>query len=101
VLRNGPEAEVTEELREGGGSVVGVEAAGVGEDPGVTAAEWVLLEADAGGSDAGDDAVRAEADEGDDRGPPAFDLGFEAPAAAVLSSVAVRAVVDALAVERA
>ena len=81
VLCNGPEAEVSEELCEGGGLVVGVEAAGVGEDPGVAAAEGVLLEADAGVFDAGDDAVGADADEGDDGGAPAFDFGFEALAA--------------------
>ena len=39
----GPEAEVSEELYEGGALVVGVEAAGVGEDPGVAAAEGGLL----------------------------------------------------------
>ena len=81
MLCNGPEAEVSEELCEGGGLVVGVEAAGVGEDPGVAAAEGGLLEADAGVFDAGDDAVGADADEGDDGGAPAFDFGFEAPAA--------------------
>ena len=81
VFGNRPEAEVSEELCEGGGLVVGVEAAGVGEDPGVAAAEGVLLEADAGVFDAGDDAVGADADEGDDGGAPAFDFGFEALAA--------------------
>jgi hypothetical protein len=80
VLCNGPEAEVSEELCEGGGQVVGVEAAGVGEDPGVAAAEAGLLEADAGVFDARDDAVGADADEGDDGGAPAFDFGFETPA---------------------
>ena len=78
VLRNGPEAEVSEELCEGSGLVVGVEAAGVGKDPGVAAAEGGLLEADAGVFDAGDDAVGTDADEGDDGWPPAFDFGFEA-----------------------
>jgi hypothetical protein len=68
VLRDGPEAELSEELCEGGGLVVGVEAAGVGEDPGVAAAEGLLLEADAGIFDAGDNAVRTDADEGDDGG---------------------------------
>ena len=81
VLCNGPEAEVSEELCEGGGLVVGVEAAGVGEDPGVAAAEGGLLEADAGVFDAGDDAVGTDADEGDDGGAPAFDFGLEALAA--------------------
>ena len=66
---------------EGGGLVVGVEAAGAGEDPGVAAAEGGLLEADAGVFDAGDDAVGADADEGDDSGAPSFDFGFEALAA--------------------
>ncbi len=78
---NGPEAEVSEELCEGGGQVVGVEAAGVGEDPGEAAAEEGLLEADAGVFDAGNDPVGAYADEGDDGGAPTFYLGFEAPAA--------------------
>ncbi len=81
VLCNGPEAEVSEELCEGGGLVVGVQAAGVGEDPGVAAAEGGLLEADAGVFDAGDNAVGADADEGDDGGAPAFDFGFESLAA--------------------
>src|SRR5580704_2704579 len=81
MLCNGPESEVSEELCEGGGQVVGVEAAGVGEDPGVAAAERGLLEADAGVFDAGDNAVGTDADEGDDGGAPAFDFGFEAPAA--------------------
>ncbi len=77
---NGPEAKVSEELRESGGQVVGVEATGVGEDPGVAAAEAALLEADADVFDAGDDTVGADADEGDDGGAPTFDFGFEAPA---------------------
>lgn len=81
MLGNGPEAEVSEDLCEGGGQVVGVEAAGVGEDPGVAAAEGGLLEADAGVFDAGNDAVGTDADEGDDGGPPAFDFGLEALAA--------------------
>ena len=81
MLRNGPDSELSEELCEGGGQVVGVEAAGVGEDPGVAAAEGVLLQADAGVFDAGNNAAGANADEGDNRGAPAFDFGFEAPAA--------------------
>ena len=81
MLCNGPGAEVPEEICERGGLVVGVEAAGVGEDPGVAAAEGGLLQADAGVFDAGDDAVRADADEGDDGGAPAFDFGLEALAA--------------------
>ena len=81
MLCHGPEAEISEELCEGGGLVVGVEAAGVGEDPGVAAAEWDLLEADAGVINAGDDAVGTDPDEGDDCGAPAFDFGFEALAA--------------------
>ena len=78
VLGNGPEAEVSEELCEGSGQVVGVEAAGVGEDPGVAAAEGGLLEADAGVFDAGNDAVGTDADKGDDGRSPAFDFGLEA-----------------------
>jgi hypothetical protein len=81
VLGNGPEAEVSEELCEGGGQVVGVEAAGIGEDPGVAAAEGGLLETDAGVFDAGNDAIGTDADEGDDGGAPSFDFGLEALAA--------------------
>ena len=47
----------------------------------MAAAEGILLEADAGVFDAGDDAVGTDADEGDDGGAPAFDFGFEALAA--------------------
>ena len=60
---------------------MGVEAAGVGENPGVAATEKLLLKADAGVLVAGDDAVRTDAEEGDDGGSPAFDLRLEAPAA--------------------
>src|SRR5271156_1177588 len=81
VLRNGPEAEVSKELCEDGRLIVGVESAGVGEDPGVAAAEEVLLETDASIFYAGDDAVGSDADEGDDGGSPAFDFGFETLAA--------------------
>jgi hypothetical protein len=81
VLCNGPNAEVSEELREGGGQVVGVEATGVGKNPGVAAAEKGLLEADAGVFDTGDDAVRMNADKGDDGRAPASDFSLEAPAA--------------------
>jgi hypothetical protein len=81
VLRNGPQAEVSEELCEGGRLIVGVKAAGVGEDPGVAAAEEVLLEADPGVLYAGDDAVGSDTDEGDHCGAPAFDFGFEELAA--------------------
>ena len=78
---NGPDSEVSEELCEGGGQVVGVESAGVGENPGVAAAEEGLLEADAGVFDAGHDPVGMDADEGDNGWAPAFDFGLEAPAA--------------------
>lgn len=77
---NGPEAKVSEKLREFGGLVMGIEAAGVGKNPSVAAAEAGLLEADLGVFDSGDDAVDADADEGDDGGTPAFDFGFETPA---------------------
>jgi hypothetical protein len=60
---------------------MGVEAAGIGENPGVAAAEGVLLEADADVFNAGDDTVRTDADEGDDGRAPAFDFGLEALAA--------------------
>jgi hypothetical protein len=56
---------------------VGVEAAGVGEDPGVAAAEAFVLKADAGVFDPGDDAVGTNADESDHGGTPAFDFGLE------------------------
>ena len=78
VVCNGPEAEVAEELCERSGLVVSVEAAGVGEDPGVAAAEEVFLQADAGVFDAGDDAIRADPDEGDHGGPITFHFGFKA-----------------------
>ena len=81
MLHNGPAAEFFEELCEGGGQVVCVEAAGVGQNPGMAAAEEGLLEADAGVFDAGDDAVGVDADEGNDGRAPAFDFGLEAPAA--------------------
>jgi hypothetical protein len=77
VLGNGPDSKVSEKLCEGVGQVVGVEAAGVGEDPGVAAAEEGLLEADAGVFDAGNDAVGSDADEGDDGRAPAFDFRLE------------------------
>ena len=63
---------------EGGGQVVGVEAAGVGEDPGVAAAEGDLLEADTGVFDAGNNAIGSDANEGDDGRAPAFDFRLEA-----------------------
>ena len=47
---------VSKDLCEGGGPIVGVQAAGVGNDPGVAAGEGRVLEADAGVFDAGDDA---------------------------------------------
>jgi hypothetical protein len=81
VLCNGPDAKVTEELCEGGGLVVSVEAAGVGEDPDVAPAEGSNLEADVGVFNARDDAVGADADKGDDGGAPAFDFGLETLAA--------------------
>jgi hypothetical protein len=81
VLCRGPKAEVSEEPCEVDGLVVGVEAAGVGEDPGVAATEEVLLKADAGVFNAGDDAVRTDANKSDNGGSPTSDFGFEAPAA--------------------
>ena len=81
MLCNGPNAEVSEELRERGGQVVGVEATGVGKNPSVTVAEKGLLEADAGVFDTGDNAVGVNADKGDDGRAPASDFGLETPAA--------------------
>ena len=81
MLCNGPNAKVSEELREGGGQVVGVEATGVGKNPSVAVAEKVLLEADAGVFDTGDNAVGVNADKGDDGRAPASDFGLETPAA--------------------
>jgi hypothetical protein len=81
VLGRGPQTEVPEKPGEVGGLVVGVEAAGIGEDPGMAAAEEILLKADAGALDAGDDAVRTDSNERDHGGSPPSDLGFEAPPA--------------------
>jgi len=81
VLRNGPNAELSEESREGGGKVVGVEATWVGKHPGVAAAIQGLLEADASVFDTGDDAVGVNANKRDDGRAPASDFGLEAPAA--------------------
>jgi len=81
VLCNGPNAQLAEEFRERGGQVVGIEAAGVGQNPGMAAPEKRLLQADAGVFDAGDDAVGLNADKSDDGWAPAPDFGFEAPAA--------------------
>ena len=81
MLCNGPEPELSEELPEGRGQIVGIEAAGVGQDPGVAAAEQRFLETNTGVFYAGDNAVGADADEGDDGRTPAFDFGLEPPAA--------------------
>ena len=81
MLGNGPNAELSEESREGGWQVVGVEAAGVGKHPGVAAAKQGLLEADPSVFDTGDDAVGANANKRDDGRAPASDFGLEAPAA--------------------
>ena len=81
VLCKGPNAEISEELREGGGQVVSVEATGVGKNPSVAVAEKGLLEADMGVFDTGDDTVGVNADKGDDGWAPASDFGLEAPAA--------------------
>ena len=59
---------------------MGVEAAGVGKNPGVAVAEKGVLKADAGVFEAGDDAVGVNADKGDDGRAPASDFGLEAPA---------------------
>lgn len=81
MLCNSPTVEVSEELGEGGGLVVGIEAARVGKYPGVAAAEGVFLQADAGVFVAGDNAVGTDANEGDDGGTPAIDFGFQTLAA--------------------
>jgi hypothetical protein len=81
VLCNCPAAKVREELREGGGQVVGVQSAGVGENPSVAAAEGLLLEADLGVLYTRDDAVGVNADKGDDGRTPAPDFLQEAAAA--------------------
>ena len=78
MLCKGPNAEVSEEFREGGGQVVGVEAAGVGKNPSVAVAEKEFLEADAGVFDTGDDAVGVNADKGDDGWAPAIHFDQEA-----------------------
>jgi len=81
VLCNGPKAEVSEEFRKGGGQVVGVEATGVGKNPSMAAAEKGLLEPNAGVFDTRDDAVRVNANKGNDGRAPASDFGLEAPTA--------------------
>ncbi|MDB5340857.1 MAG: hypothetical protein JWN70_6476 [Planctomycetaceae bacterium] len=94
MLRNGPEVEFSNELCEGGGLVVGVQAAGIRENPRVAAAESGKLDADAGFFVARDNSVWTNADEGDDGGVPAFDFCFEALAASakfVVGSVHQRA----------
>jgi hypothetical protein len=81
VLCNGPNADLSEESREDGWQVVGVEATGIGKHPGVAAAKRGLLEADASVFDTGDDAVGVNADKRDDGRAPASDFGLEAPTA--------------------
>ncbi len=81
MLCNGPNAEVSEELRKSGGQVVSVESTGVGKNPSAAAAEKGLLQADAGVFDTGDDAVGVNADKGDDGRAPATDFAAEAPGA--------------------
>ena len=81
MLRQGPGAQLSEELREHSRLVMGVQAAGIGEHPGVTAAEELVLTADAGILVAGDNAILPDANKGDDGGSPAFDFCFEASAA--------------------
>src|SRR4051794_32606762 len=81
VPSNGPDAKISEKLCEGRRLVVGVEAAGVGEDPGVAAAEEVFLESDAGVLDSRDDPVGPDAEEGNNGGLPAFHPALEALAA--------------------
>src|SRR4051812_31149854 len=78
VLRNGPNAELSEKSREGGGQVVGVEATGIRKHPGVAAAKHGLLEADTSVFDTGDDAVGVNADKRDDRRAPASDFRLQA-----------------------
>ena len=80
MLRNGPNAELSEESREGGGQVVGVETTGVRKNPGMAAAKQGLLEADASVFDTGDNAVGANADKRDDGRVPTSDFRLEAPA---------------------
>lgn len=77
----GPEAQFREKLREGSGLIVGVQATGVGQNPGVAAAEQLLLDADTGALHSGHNAVGADTDEGNDGWAPAFDFGFQSLAA--------------------
>lgn len=81
VLGDGPDTQLAEEVCQGGGLVVGVEAAGVGEYPGVTATEEWILQADMGIFVARDNAIGMNADKGDHCWTPAFDFGGEALAA--------------------
>jgi len=81
VLGDGPESQIAEELGEGGRLVIGVQSARVGEHPGVASAEAVFLQADPRVFDTTHDPIRADTDEGDDRGSPASHFGFESPTA--------------------
>ena len=75
VLCDSPEAKFSKELCEGVGLIVGIEAAGVGKHPGVAAGKERLLQTNVSVFDTGDDAVRVDADKGDDGRTPASDFG--------------------------
>ena len=78
MLGDGPASQVSIELCQSGGQVVRIEAARIGKNPRVTAAEENLLESNAGVFDAGHNAIGTDPDEGDDGGAPTVHFGFEA-----------------------
>jgi len=77
VLGNGPVAEISKEPGKGRGLVMGVEAAGVGKQPGMAAAEAGLLKSHACVFNPGDDTVWVEADKRDNCRAPSFDLDLQ------------------------
>src|SRR5262245_36310276 len=77
----GRPAELGEETLEVRGLVVGVEPARVGQDPHGGGADGVRLSPEPGPRAAEGDAVRADAEEGDDARPVSPHLGGEAPPA--------------------
>lgn len=68
-------------MRKGAGQVVSVEAAGVGKNPRVAAAEKSLLKTHLGVFYSGNNAIRMNADKGDHGRAPASHFGLKPPAA--------------------
>src|SRR5262245_36961284 len=81
MFRRRPPAKVSEQSCERGGLIVSVKAAGVRQNPGVAAAEKLLLKTDVSIFVSGDNSERPNPDDGDDRRPPTFDFGCKPLAA--------------------